>query len=111
MITLVTIPLAKRHPKIFFEQIISRSRALSPHLREDLIYLFYTGKTKKKTFSRPAKMIDYVESHVRRESGPTVACRHPVYEAAGQVLETVEEFKYHVKKDHSITLRDPWYVR
>jgi hypothetical protein len=56
-------------------------------------------------------MMDHVESHLRRESGPTLACRHPVCEATGLILETVGEFKLHVKKDHGITLRDPWYVR
>jgi hypothetical protein len=72
---------------------------------------FCTGKEKKKTFSRPAKMMDHVESHLRREPGPTVACRHPVCEAAGEVLETVNQFKHHVQVEHGITLRDPWYVR
>lgn len=72
---------------------------------------FCTGKEKKKTFSRPAKMMDHVESHLRRELGPTVACRHPVCEAARLVLETVNQFKYHVQVVHGITLRDPRYVR
>jgi hypothetical protein len=58
-------------------------------------------------------MMDYVESHLREElgRGPTVACRHPVYEAARLVLETVDEFKLYVKEKHGITLRNPWYVR
>jgi hypothetical protein len=72
---------------------------------------FCTGKTKKKTLSRPPKIIDHVESHLRREPGPTIACRHPVCEAAVRVLETVGKFKRHVKKVHGITLRNPWYVR
>jgi hypothetical protein len=72
---------------------------------------FYTGKKKKKIFSRPAKMMDYVESHLRKKLGPTVACRHPVCETIGEILETVNEFKYYVKVMHGITFRDPWYVR
>jgi hypothetical protein len=72
---------------------------------------FCTGKRKKKTFSRTAKMMDHVESHLRRELGPTIACRHEVCEAAGVVLETVGEFKLHVKQEHGIKLRNPWYVR
>ncbi len=70
-----------------------------------------TGKERKKTFSRPAKMMDHVESHLRREPGQTVACRHPVYEAAGQVLKTVNQFKHRVHVVHGIALRVPWYVR
>jgi hypothetical protein len=57
------------------------------------------------------KIIDYVESYLRKELGPTIACRYPVYEATRLVLKTVYEFKYHMKKEHGITLRDPWYVR
>jgi len=68
---------------------------------------FYTGKTKKKTFSQPTKIMDHVESHLRREPGPTVTCRHPVCEATELVLKTMGEFKFHMKKDHGITLRDP----
>jgi hypothetical protein len=56
-------------------------------------------------------MIDHIESYVARELGPTVACRHPVCEATKEVLETMGEFKLHVKEKHGITLRDPWYVR
>jgi len=63
------------------------------------------------TFSRPAKMMDHIESHLRMEPGPTIACRHPVCEATREVLENVGEFKLHVKEKHGITLRDPWYVR
>jgi hypothetical protein len=72
---------------------------------------FCTGKRKKKTFSRTAKMMDHVESHLRKEPGPTVACCHEVCEAAGVILKTVDEFKRHVKEIHDITLRNPWYVR
>jgi hypothetical protein len=56
-------------------------------------------------------MMDHVESHLRREPGSTVACRHPVCEAAGLVLKTVNQFKYHVQVVHDITLREPRYVR
>jgi hypothetical protein len=73
------------------------------------LFLYSTNKTKK-TFSRPAKM-DHVESHLYREPGLTIACCHLVCKAARLVLKTVNEFKYHVKKVHGITLRDLWYVR
>jgi len=66
-------------------------------------FFFCNGKT----FSRPAKMMDHVESHLRRELGETVACRHPVCEAAGLVLENVKLFKLHVQTVHGIKLRDP----
>ena len=56
-------------------------------------------------------MMDHVESHLRIEPGPTIAYRHPVYKAIGEVLEKVGKFKLHVKEKHDITLRDPWYVR
>ena len=56
-------------------------------------------------------MIDYVESHLRKELGPTIAYRYPVCEATRLVLKTVDGFKYHVRKVHSVTLRDPWYMR
>jgi hypothetical protein len=83
-----------------------------PLICEKTQYIFfYTGKEKKKTFSRPAKIMNHVESHLSRELGPTVACRHPVCEAAGLVLKTVNQFKYHVKVVHDITLREPRYVR
>ena len=65
----------------------------------------------KRTFSRPAKMMDHVESHLRRELGETVACRHPVCEAAGLVPENVKLFKLHVQTVHGIKLRDPRYVK
>jgi hypothetical protein len=58
-------------------------------------------------------MMDHVESHLRKELGRglIVTCRHPVYEATGLVLETVDEFKLHVKEKHGIILRNPWYMR
>lgn len=51
-------------------------------------------------------MIDHVKSHLRKEPGPTVACRHPVYEVIRLVPKTVDEFKLHVKEVYSVTLRD-----
>ncbi len=36
---------------------------------------------------------------------------HKLQYCARLVLKTVDEFKYHVKEEHGITLRDPWYVR
>ena len=76
---------------------------------------FCTGIGTKKTFCRPAKMMDHVEAHLRRERAETrsehVRCRHPVCEGAGLVLEGVHEFKNHVREVHGVTLRSPWYVR
>ena len=72
---------------------------------------FYTGKNKKKTFSRPAKIMDHVESHLRKEPRLIIAYCYLVCEATGLVLGTVGKFKRYVKNDHGITLRDPWYVR
>jgi len=43
-------------------------------------------------------MIDYVESHLRKELGPTIAYRYPVCEAILVVLDTIDVFKLHVKK-------------
>jgi hypothetical protein len=69
----------------------------------------------KKTFCRPAKMMDHVEAHLCRERAETrsehVRCRHPVCQATGLVLECVNDFKNHVKEVHGVTLRSPWYVR
>ena len=56
-------------------------------------------------------MMDHVESHLRREPGDPVACRHLACEAAGLALKTVNQFKRHVKVVHGITLREPRYVR
>jgi len=67
---------------------------------------FYINKEEKKTFSRLVKMINYVESYLYRELRPTVAYRHLIYEAAGLVLKTVNEFKYYMKVIYGITLRD-----
>ena len=55
-------------------------------------------------------MIDHVESYLSKELGPTIACRYKVCEAARVVLETISEFKLHVKEEHSITLRNLWYM-
>ena len=63
-----------------------------------------------KTFSRPAKMMDHVESHLRLEPAERVACRHPVCKAAGLVLNSVSEFKNHVQSVHGIALREPRFV-
>lgn len=49
---------------------------------------FYTG-IKKKTFSRLAKIKDYVESYLRKELEETVAYRYLIYKAIGLVLKTV----------------------
>jgi hypothetical protein len=65
----------------------------------------------KKTFSRPAKMMDHVESHLRLEPADRIGCRHPVCQAAGLVLGNIHQFKGHVQTVHGITLRDPWFVR
>jgi hypothetical protein len=54
--------------------------------------------------------MDHIESHLYKEPGPTVAYCHPVYKATGLVLGTVGEFKYYIKNDYGIILRDPWYV-
>jgi hypothetical protein len=76
---------------------------------------FCTGTATKKSFYRPAKIMDHVEAHLRRERAETrsehVRCRHPVCEAAGLVLEGVHEFKNHIQEVHGVTLRKPWYVR
>jgi hypothetical protein len=82
-----------------------------PLICEKTQCIFFCTGNEKKTFSRPAKMMDHVESHLRKEPGPTIACRHPVCKAAGLVLKTVNEFKYHVQVVHGITLREPRYVR
>ena len=54
--------------------------------------------------------MDHVESHLSKELGLTIACRYKVCEATRVVLETVSEFKLHVKEEHGITLRNLWYV-
>ena len=53
------------------------------------------------------KIMDHVESYLRREPGLIVAYRYLVYKATRLVLKTMDEFKYYVKKEYSITLRDP----
>jgi hypothetical protein len=82
-----------------------------PLICEKTQCIFFCTGTKKKTFSRPAKMMDHVESHLRREPRETVACRHPECKAAGLVLKTVNQFKSHVEVEHGISLREPRYVR
>jgi hypothetical protein len=76
---------------------------------------FCTGTTMKKTFSRPAKMMDHVEAHLRREQAETgskkVKCRHPVCEVAGLILKHVMDFKNHVESVHGVRLREQRYVR
>jgi hypothetical protein len=71
---------------------------------------FCTGTATTKTFSWPAKMIDHVEGHLRREKAETgsetVRCRHPVCVAAGLVLKHVNHFKNHVERVHGVTLRE-----
>jgi hypothetical protein len=74
-----------------------------------------TGTVTKKTFCRPAKIMDHVEAHLRKERAEMrpeqVRCRHPVCQATGLVLECVNDFKNHVKEVHGVTLRNPSYVR
>ncbi|KIN00073.1 hypothetical protein OIDMADRAFT_55964 [Oidiodendron maius Zn] len=76
---------------------------------------FCTGTATKKTFCRPAKMMDYVEAHLCREKAETgsekVRCRHPVCKSARLVLEDVHDFKNHVKDIHDVALRKPWHMR
>ena len=57
------------------------------------------------TFSRPANMMDHVESHLRKEPAETIACHHPVCKAEGLVLNSVMHFKNHVARVHEISLR------
>jgi hypothetical protein len=76
---------------------------------------FCTGTATKKTFSRrPAKTMDHVEAHLRREQAEmgfeTVRCRHPVCEATGLVLKHVNHFKNHVERVHGVALREQRYV-
>jgi hypothetical protein len=80
-------------------------------LKDKTQCIFCFGNGIKKTFCRPAKMMDHVESHLRLEPAKTVGCRHPVCKAAGLVLDTIEIFKNHVQVVHGITLRDPRFVR
>jgi len=82
-----------------------------PLIYKKIQYIFFYTGNKKKTFSRPAKMMDHVERHLALELAETVACRHPVCKAAGLVRDSVNEFKIHVQKVHGITLREPRYVR
>lgn len=76
---------------------------------------FCTGTVSKKTFSWPAKIMDHVEAHLRREQAETgsekVRCRHPLCEAAGLVLKHVSHFKNHVQSVHGVMLREERYVR
>jgi len=58
----------------------------------------------------PAKMMDHVESHLRKEPAEIIACRHPVCMAEGLVLNNVMHFKNHVQLVHGITLRKPKYI-
>jgi hypothetical protein len=87
-----------------------------PLICEKTQYVFFcTGTRTKKTFCRPAKIMDHVEAHLHRERAETrskhVRCRHPVYKGTGLVLEGIHEFKNHVREVHGINLRNPWYVR
>jgi hypothetical protein len=62
-----------------------------------------------RTFSKPDKMMDHVESHLNKESAGIVACCHPVCKAEGLVLNNILHFKNHVQLVHGIRLREPKY--
>jgi hypothetical protein len=72
-------------------------------------YIYYIGKLPKPTFSRPAKIMDHIESHLYKEPAETVAYRHPVYKAKGLVLNSIIHFKDHMEMVHGIRLREPKY--
>jgi hypothetical protein len=76
-----------------------------PLICEKTQCIFCIGKPGVSTFSRPAKMMDHVESHLRKEPAETIACRHPVCMAEGLVLDNVMHFKNHVQRVHGISLR------
>jgi hypothetical protein len=78
-----------------------------PLICEETRCVFCIGKPGVSTFSRPAKMMDHVESHLRKQPAEIIACCHPVCMAEGLVLNNVARFKNHVQLVHSITLRKP----
>jgi hypothetical protein len=76
-----------------------------PLICEKTQCIFFCDGTKK-TFSRPAKMMDHVErQHLAFDPAETVACRHPICKATGLVLNNVSHFKNHVEVVHGIRLR------
>jgi hypothetical protein len=76
-----------------------------PLICEKTQCIFCIGKPGVSTFSRPAKMMDHVESHLHKERVETIACRHPVCKAEGLVLDNLMHFKNHVQRVHGISLR------
>ena len=80
-----------------------------PLICEKTQCIFCIGKPGVSTFSRPAKMMDHVESHLRKEPAETIACRYPVCKSEGLVLNDVMQFKNHVQIVHGIRLWEPKY--
>jgi len=76
-----------------------------PLICEKTQCIFCIGKPGVSTFSRPAKMMDHVESHLRRQPAGIIECGHPVCKAEGLVLNNVMHFKNHVARVHGISLR------
>jgi hypothetical protein len=62
-----------------------------------------------RTFSKPDKMMDHVESHLDKVPAGTVTCIHLVCKAEGLVLNNIMHFKNHVQLVHGIRLRAPKY--
>ena len=57
-------------------------------------------------FSRPSKMMDYVDTHLASRPGNLpIHCHHPIYMGEALVLETLTAFKNHTEKVHGIRLR------
>ena len=75
-----------------------------PLICEKTQCIFCIRKLGVSTFSRLAKMMDHVESHLRKERAETIACYHPVYKAKGLVLDNMMHFKNHAQRVYSISL-------
>jgi hypothetical protein len=64
-----------------------------------------------RTFSKPDKIMDHVESHLNKEPAGILACCHPACKAEGLVLNNILHFKNHVQLVHGIGLREPKYSK
>jgi hypothetical protein len=86
-----------------------------PLLCEKTQCIFCIGDDRKsygkrtRTFSKPDKMMDHVESHLDKVPPGIFACCHLVCKAKGLVLNDVELFMNHVQLVHGIKLRAPKY--